>query len=210
MNYIPNAPPGTYDHVARSCLICKEDQISFYARKGSGEKLRCTSCGNEEGAKPVVTVALRYPDTLRELQREVEPWFRHNFPVQPASDTLLIAGEELGELMHAHVKMNQGIRGTAEQHTEKQKDAIGDITIALAAYCNQRGFDFVQVVRDTWDVVRKRDWQVNKIDGNVDPFQVHVKGLEHHGNEKQKEETNAQADYERRRAEAVYEDRETD
>jgi len=34
--------------------------------------------------------------------------------------------EEVGELAHAHLKNEQGIRGTPEEHVQAKVDAIGE------------------------------------------------------------------------------------
>lgn len=75
--------------------------------------------------------------------------------------------EELGELCHAHLKQEQGIRGTAAQHEAKAKDAIGDILIYLADYTAGRGWDLQAIVEDTWAEVSRRDWRANPADGKA-------------------------------------------
>ena len=42
--------------------------------------------------------------------------------------------EEAGELCHAQLKKEQGIRGTIEQHDAAMKDAVGDIMIYAINY----------------------------------------------------------------------------
>lgn len=109
----------------------------------------CPYCGEE-------THAL----TFAQLQAENEEWSVRNFgkDVEPHWP-MIGAMEELGELAHAVLKMHQGIRGENEEHIRAAKDAVGDIIIYLADYCTRSGFDLEQVVRETWDRVRKRDWK---------------------------------------------------
>jgi len=95
---------------------------------------------------------------LRQVQDEQVPWVNHNFPGRPAWQPLLGAVEELGELAHAHLKADQEIRGTAEEHEEAAKDAVGDIVIFLADYCTARGWDMEDIVTETWNSVKMRDW----------------------------------------------------
>lgn len=97
---------------------------------------------------------------LRKLQDEQKPWVLHNFGERPAWMPLLGAMEELGELAHAHLKEAQGIRNT-EDHVANAKDAIADIIIYLADYSSARGFDLEEIVKSTWDQVKKRDWKKN-------------------------------------------------
>lgn len=98
--------------------------------------------------------------TFSDLQSEVGKWFKKNFPNGKPYHPLLGLSEEVGELCHAHLKMEQGIRTD-----ENQADAVGCIVIYLADYCNRNGISLSNAVMTTWNEVRKRDWQKNKIDG---------------------------------------------
>jgi NTP pyrophosphatase (non-canonical NTP hydrolase) len=66
--------------------------------------------------------------------------------------------EELGELCHAHLKHEQGIR-TTEDHRKAKWDAVGDIIIFLADYCNIEGINLQQALGSTWVDVQMRDWK---------------------------------------------------
>lgn len=106
--------------------------------------------------------------SLSQIQAEVETWARKNFgpPVPPFHRPLLGVVEEVGELAHAQLKKEQGIRGTAEEHDVKAMDAIGDICLYLMDYCNNRGWSLEAIVEETWDkVVSKRNWRENPLDG---------------------------------------------
>ena len=104
---------------------------------------------------------------LRKLQEEQKVWVAHNFGTdRPAYHPLLGAVEELGELAHAHLKGEQGIR-TNEDHEAAAKDAVADVVIYLADYCTSRGFDFETLVQETWNLVKQRDWK-------KDPANAHV------------------------------------
>lgn len=103
--------------------------------------------------------------TLRQLQEEQRPWQQHNFPGREAYYPLLGAVEELGELAHEHLKDIQGIRGTHEEHMEKAKDAVADTIIFLSDYCSAMGFDLQEIVEQTWNEVKKRDWKLDPIHG---------------------------------------------
>lgn len=105
---------------------------------------------------------------LDELQAKVKDWADQNFgpSVAPYHRNLLGLMEELGELAHAHLKREQGIRGTAEEHDSKAKDAIGDMMIFLMNYCSDRDWSLGEITQTTWEeVVRKRDWKANPTDG---------------------------------------------
>ena len=102
---------------------------------------------------------------MNELQFEVGQWSRKNFPNNKPTYPLLGLVEEVGELAHAHLKMEQGIRGTEREHQIAKIDAIGDIVIYLADYCERNGISLEAAVRDTWEKVKKRDWNKNSLDG---------------------------------------------
>lgn len=103
--------------------------------------------------------------TLRELQLQLAPWVERNFGVRPAWQPLLGAVEELGELAHAHLKEEQAIRGTPEEHQAAARDAVADTIIYLADYCNSRGWDMDEIVFTTLGKVLQRDWVAHPLSG---------------------------------------------
>jgi NTP pyrophosphatase (non-canonical NTP hydrolase) len=105
------------------------------------------------------------PPNFGELQSEVAHWSARNFPNGRDWHCLLGIQEELGELSHAYLKREQGIRGTREEHTEAIKDAIGDLVVYLADFCARSGIDLEESVSETWKTVQLRDWLKNKGDG---------------------------------------------
>lgn len=105
---------------------------------------------------------------LSELQREHDEWITTNFGEGDDTRLLqvaLVVAEEVGELCHHVVKMEQGIRGSREFHTEKIVDAVGDIVIALAGVPTALNMDYGESVQTAWDEVKKRDWAKHKGDG---------------------------------------------
>lgn len=97
---------------------------------------------------------------LSSLQREHARWLKYNFPNQMPHDALLGLAEEVGELAHAHLKHQQGIRALTEEEYRRQAgDAIGDIVIYLASYCNTNGFNLAWEVTEAWNQVKVRDWR---------------------------------------------------
>jgi NTP pyrophosphatase (non-canonical NTP hydrolase) len=92
---------------------------------------------------------------LADLQRMSAIWQKHNFPDGKPYQPLLGVSEEVGELAHAHLKHEQGIRDVKQ---EDKDDAVGDIIIYLADYCNKNGIDMQRTVIKTWNEVSKRDW----------------------------------------------------
>jgi NTP pyrophosphatase (non-canonical NTP hydrolase) len=106
--------------------------------------------------------------TLREVQQARDAWEADNFPNMDAMRALLGVTEEVGEMAHAMLKRDQGIRGTHEEHTEAVKDAAADIVIYLMSVARFEGFDLEQQVIDTWNkVVSKRNWKDNPHDGQT-------------------------------------------
>jgi NTP pyrophosphatase (non-canonical NTP hydrolase) len=103
--------------------------------------------------------------TLRDIQEDQKPWVAHNFGRRATYMPLLGAMEELGELAHAHLKAEQGIRGTVAEHEVAAKDAVADIIIFLLDYCSARGWDAASIVSDTWKAVRTRDFKADPIRG---------------------------------------------
>ena len=97
--------------------------------------------------------------TLETLQEDQREWVARNFGDRPSWHPLLGVGEELGELMHAHLKTVQGIRGSRMEHHRAKVDAVADIVIYLADYCSAEGIDLADAVDETWSKVRKRDWR---------------------------------------------------
>jgi NTP pyrophosphatase (non-canonical NTP hydrolase) len=97
---------------------------------------------------------------LSVLQQQVGAWSSRNFPTNrgKAYRRLLGAFEELGELSHAHLKAEQGIRGTPEEHRAAKKDAVADAIIYLADYCYCEDIDMGDSLQETWEQVRTRDW----------------------------------------------------
>lgn len=98
---------------------------------------------------------------LRQLQTELGPWVRHNFGDPPWTQPYMGVVEEVGELSHALLKQEQGIRGTWDEHEAAARDAVGDVVVFLACLCLLRGWDLASIVESTWDEVRRRDWQAN-------------------------------------------------
>jgi NTP pyrophosphatase (non-canonical NTP hydrolase) len=103
---------------------------------------------------------------LSDLQFEHEQWLRYNFPNQLPHEPLLGLVEEVGELSHAHLKYGQRIRGyDQQQYWDEATDAVGDILVYLASYCNSNGLDLQKCLEETWQRVRNRDWQVDPVRG---------------------------------------------
>jgi hypothetical protein len=94
--------------------------------------------------------------TLSDLQDELGRWQQHNFPGRADWEPLIGVQEEVGELSHAFLKRHQGIRSVT---LDDVADAIGDIIVYLADFCNAYGLDLQESLDETWDKVKFRDWK---------------------------------------------------
>lgn len=114
----------------------------------------------------MITESVQPARSVRQIFEEAVLWSRANFGDQPSYRPLLGIVEEVGELCHAHLKGEQGIRLTPEQVAEKKVDAVADIMIYLFDYCGREGIDPIDALMDTWaKVVQKRNWKANPVDG---------------------------------------------
>ena len=102
---------------------------------------------------------------LRTFQLHHKQWLEHNFPDQDSWDPLLGMVEEIGELAHAELKFKQGIRGFIGSEADKViwhrtqvRDALGDILIYMASYCNTNNYDMAECLEKAWEEVSARDW----------------------------------------------------
>jgi hypothetical protein len=80
-----------------------------------------------------------HPETIGDLQKALYDWQVYNFGVQDPELCLLGIAEEVGELSHAQLKLEQGIRGTPSEHNAKMRDAIGDISVYLLNFLSGTG-----------------------------------------------------------------------
>lgn len=89
-------------------------------------------------------------------------------------DNILRETSHVGQLAHRFLKNEQGIRGDENKQEEKlakmrlfspfqlieeEKDCIADIMIFLLNYCQARGYSAEELLRETWDHVKRRDWK---------------------------------------------------
>lgn len=86
--------------------------------------------------------------------------WRHAAEMPPRPLPILI-----GRLCRCQLKIEQGIRGSADEHKQRGYEAACALLAHLEHLCALMGRSFVEVVMQTWDEVRLRDWQANKLDG---------------------------------------------
>lgn len=112
-----------------------------------------------------------------DLQEEMIPWLEHNFPNQTPHQSVLGVCEEAGELAHAELKLQQGIRGTQAEHEEAMKDAIADIIIFCCNLAVTKGWNLRQIVYQVWSEVKKRDWKNNARTGKAESKMAKTKAV---------------------------------
>jgi NTP pyrophosphatase (non-canonical NTP hydrolase) len=102
--------------------------------------------------------------TFKELQSIASKWSRENFGEHFGTGyrNLLGLSEEVGELCHAQLKGEQGIRHTSEEILKLKKDAVGDIIIFLANYCDSQKIEMSECVEMALNEILKRDWSVSE------------------------------------------------
>lgn len=105
---------------------------------------------------------------IAELQAEHLEWQKYNFPNQTTEQAFLGMIEEMGELAHAQLKFQQGIRGYFTDgepdmilYRNDLEDGIADLFIFALGWCNGMGIDLESAIEHTWDKVKARDWQAN-------------------------------------------------
>lgn len=96
--------------------------------------------------------------SIATIQGEIAIWVSHNFGPHPSWHPLLGIQEEAGELAHAFLKREQGIR-TNEDHDAGIRDAVADLMIYLCDFCNSEKIDLEAELQDTWNRVKQRDWK---------------------------------------------------
>ncbi len=159
-----------------TCAKCEKDICAVHtwehAQSCTGKKdvvqeavFTCGTCDARVVVNGVRCAACSVA-TLSSLQNAVRDWALHNFGPGQWWHRMLLLMEELGELAHALLKKEQGIR-LEEDHVAKAKDAVGDLAISLADFCNSMGWNFEELVAATWAEVKKRDWTVEKMEKRV-------------------------------------------
>lgn len=83
---------------------------------------------------------------------------------------LAAIARDIGKLDHSHLKLVQGIRGTADFHTANKQGHIRDIVSDLETFCEKALVcSLASCIDATWGHVKQRDWLKNNKDGGVTP-----------------------------------------
>jgi len=126
------------------------------------------------------------PETLHDLQESLYDWQKYNFGEQDNERVLMGMCEEAGELCHAHLKLEQGIRGTPEQLEAEMRDAVGDIMIYMLNYMSGLGHKLAlfvprEDVEEATDqtLVRKSVLTVYRLVGKIVEEPENVSRIQH-------------------------------
>lgn len=97
---------------------------------------------------------------LYDFQLLVSQWSTETFGPHHGTGyrNLLGLSEEVGELCHAHLKGEQGIRHTPQEIERLKKDAVGDILIFLCNYCDSQGFNIRDCAAQAWGEIEGRTY----------------------------------------------------
>ena len=115
--------------------------------------------------KKIVIDEMRYA-LLDTVQEDLNVWRVRNFGKPNAIHQMLGVVEEVGELSHAKLKFDQGIRGyDSNRCITEMKDAIGDIVIYLMGLCDVYGWSLFDIVKMAAKEVLARDWKKFKNNG---------------------------------------------
>lgn len=101
--------------------------------------------------------------SIDDIQDKLSKWSLDTFgdnTQNPPIYCILGMIEELGELSHSFLKLNQGIR-TNENHEELMRDAIGDIVMFMMDFCSRMGWSLSEIIEEVFKEVIERDWKGN-------------------------------------------------
>lgn len=100
----------------------------------------------------------QYED-LREAQQELFEWQEAEFPDSTPELMLIGVQEEIGELGHAYLKQEQGIRKDSDKVSEEaMMDAVGDTIVFLMQFCSRTDLDIGDCLEMATDEVLDRHW----------------------------------------------------
>lgn len=102
--------------------------------------------------------------TIEEVQDFAVAWNTKNFGEHFGSGyrCLLGVAEEVGELCHAQLKGEQGIRHTPEEIEKMKRDAVGDIIIFLCNYCDSQNIRMSECIGVAIEEIKRRDWSASR------------------------------------------------
>lgn len=99
------------------------------------------------------------------IQEEVVEWAERNFGPQAPYRPFVGMVEELGELAHALLKKEQGIRQGSEKFQEDAEDAIGDLFIYMCDFAGRSKLSMKRAILNTWNRVKQRNWVKDPVSG---------------------------------------------
>lgn len=115
-------------------------------------------------------------DFLSVVEAPYEALTAIDAPRHLTSGRFQVSWETIHTLMHASLKMGQGIRGSREEHVGRLKAAMVDIVFQLREFCADYldGVSLEDAVIAAWSKVRLRDWASTRVEStdNHEPVDV--------------------------------------
>ena len=104
---------------------------------------------------------------LNQLQKEIETWADKTFGSRSENDKIddikiefgILFGEALEEivpLLHAFRQSSK--LNTLPSNDDSIKYIVGNIMIHLLDYCSLRGWDSEGIIKNTWEIMRNKEW----------------------------------------------------
>lgn len=89
---------------------------------------------------------------LRRYQKAVNKWAKKTYPQNDVKTWRPLVGlvEELGELAHAFLKLDQGVHRNTTT-TEAVSDAVGDLMVFLLEFCENNNIDIEEAFLEVWE-----------------------------------------------------------
>lgn len=82
--------------------------------------------------------------------------------------TILMMLQCIGSISHHHLKSEQGIRGTKEEHRADIVSTLKLLLHEITTLSNMLEIDFLDTVAQVWAEVKKRDWKKNSVSAHED------------------------------------------
>jgi NTP pyrophosphatase (non-canonical NTP hydrolase) len=108
-------------------------------------------------------------------------WINHNFPTTTPWEQVTGVMEEAGELAHAILKRQQGIRGTKEALEAEMQDAIGDLLIYSNGVCRLQAWPAGHIILDTIEAFTPKGFDIPRILARINHSQSELM-INHVGN----------------------------
>lgn len=72
-----------------------------------------------------------------------------------------------GQLAHAYLKKSQGIRGNPKELDADMVGILSGLMDHAFQFATRRNWNLIEIVHETWNEVKKRDWKANAATGAI-------------------------------------------